>query len=89
MLINWKTREMIQFLTLIIVKLLLALKVLASSDRPNLLIMMSDDQSFPHALLTVQKWSPLLTLIKLQKKEHYSRMHFARLQVAAHLEQHS
>ena len=49
MLINWKTREMIQFLTLIILKLLLALTVLAGSDRPNLLIMMSDDQSFPHA----------------------------------------
>ena len=34
---------------LIIVKFLLIVKILASSDHPNLLIMMSDDQSFPHA----------------------------------------
>lgn len=38
-----------QVFVLIIVKFILIVKILASSDHPNLLIMMSDDQSFPHA----------------------------------------
>ena len=41
-----KTREIIR---LILLQLLIIQKLSATTDQPNLLIMISDDQSFPHA----------------------------------------